>query len=141
MAQATTCESCQPLFRVQLKQLKRYSVKSLFLAALASVVEYQRWSRGHKARGQGQGPRTQAQVFSKKKEGLEFSSELKKQVFKIFFQAKKVFKNFFRRFPLEENKKRSLQIFCEVSGTFQQNFNGSKNSAALEPRTGQFSKT
>ena len=27
--------------------------------------KYQRWSRGHKARGQGQGPRTQPQVFSK----------------------------------------------------------------------------
>ena len=75
----------------------------------------QMWSRGHKtqgqghkknsslstalpktdpldakdrtARGQGQEPRTQAQVFSKKK------------VFKIFFQEiskKEVFKNFFR---------------------------------------------
>ena len=82
---------------------------------------FQRWSRGHKARGQGQrhtknptlrpttalpradpleakdrnargqgqGPRTQAQVLSKKK-----------KVFKNFFQAfsktkKRVFKNFF----------------------------------------------
>ena len=27
----------------------------------------QRWSRGRKARGQGRGPRTQTQVFSKKK--------------------------------------------------------------------------
>ena len=82
------------------------------------------------SRGQGLGPRTQAQVFSKKK------------VFKNYFQAKKVFKTFFcRRFPLEESKKRSSQIFCEVSGAFQQNFNGSKNSAVLEPRTGQFSRT
>ena len=37
--------------------------------------------------------------------------------------------------------KRFLQIFREVSGVFQQNFNGSKNSAVLEPRTGQFSRT
>ena len=46
-------------------------------------------------------------MFSKKK-GFQksFSSNLKKKVFKNFFQAKKVFKNFFfRRFPLEENKK------------------------------------
>ena len=29
----------------------------------------------------------------------------------------------------------------KVSGVFQQNFNGSKNSAVLEPRTEQFSRT
>ena len=38
-------------------------------------------------------------------------------------------------------QKRYLQTFREVSGVFQQNFNGSKNSAVLEPRTGQFSRT
>ena len=38
-------------------------------------------------------------------------------------------------------QKRSSQIFREVSGVFQRNFNGSKNSAVLEPRTGQFSRT
>ena len=38
-------------------------------------------------------------------------------------------------------QKRYLQIFREVSGDFQQNFNNSKNSAVLEPRTGQFSRT
>ena len=39
------------------------------------------------SRGQGQGPRTQMQVFSTKKKGLEkfFSDDLKKKVFKIFF--------------------------------------------------------
>ena len=38
-------------------------------------------------------------------------------------------------------QKRCSQIFREVSGIFQRNFNCSKNSAALEPRTGQFSRT
>ena len=57
-------------------------------------------------------PRTQAQVFSKKK----------------------VFKNFFHAFS---GKKRLLKFF---SGDLQ-NFNNSKNSAVLEPRTGQFSRT
>ena len=38
-------------------------------------------------------------------------------------------------------KKRSLQIFQQVSGVFLHNFNGSKNSAVLEPRTGEFSRT
>ena len=60
----------------------------------------------------GQGPRTQAQVFSKK----ERSS-----------------KKFFRRSP----KKRSSKFF---SGNLQ-NFNNSKNAAVLEPTTGQFSRT
>ena len=88
-----------------------------------------------KFRGQGQTllrPRTKdtgASVFQKK--GLQ----------KFFSGEKGLQKIFFRRFPLEENKKRSSQIFCEVSGAFQQNFNGSKNSAVLEPRTGQFSRT
>ena len=108
---------------------------------------YQRWSRGHKARGQGQGhkknprprprtafprtdtleakdrnargqgqgPRTQAQVLSKKK---------KKKVFTKIFQA-------------ISTKKRFLKNFS----TAPQNFNNSKNSAVLEPRTGQFSRT
>ena len=101
---------------------------------------WQRWSRGHKARGQGQGhkknprprpstvfprtdpleakdrnargqsqgPRTQAQVFSKKK------------VFKIFFRRstkKKVFKNFFQAFS---NKKRLLKFLLRRSTKFQQ---------------------
>ena len=67
------------------------------------------------SRGQGQAPRTQTQVFSKKK------------VFKIFFQAIKVFKNFFSGdLYLRKPKKRSLQIFRKVSGVFQRNFNGSK---------------
>ena len=38
-------------------------------------------------------------------------------------------------------QKRCSQIFCEVSGVFQRNFNCSKNTAVLEPRTGQFSRT
>ena len=56
-------------------------------------------------------------------------------------QKKGLQKFFFRRSPLEENKKRSSQSFREVSGVFQQNFNGSTNSAVLEPKTEQFSMT
>ena len=43
--------------------------------------------------------------------------------------------------PKWGKQNRCLQIFREVSGVFQRNFNCSKNSAALEPRTGQFSRT
>ena len=60
-------------------------------------------------------PRTQAQVLSKKK---------KKKVFTKIFQAISTKK----RFP--KNFSSALQ-----------NFNNSKNSAVLEPRTGQFSRT
>ena len=38
-------------------------------------------------------------------------------------------------------QKRFSQIFRKASGVFQLDFNGSKNSAVLEPRTGQFSRT
>ena len=75
----------------------------------------------------GQGPRTQTQVFSKKK-GLQnfFSGDLKKSLQKFFSGEKGLQKISFRRSLLEETKKRSLQIFRKVSGVFQRNFNGSK---------------
>ena len=63
-------------------------------------------------RGQGQGHRRKC--FPKKRSS------------KIFFRRKRSPKIFFSRSLLEETKKRSLQIFCEVSGVIQQNFNGSK---------------
>ena len=63
----------------------------------------------------GQGPRTQTQVFSKKK-----------KVFKNFFRRKRSSKNFFQAIYTRGNQKRSLQIFRKVSGVFHRNFNGSK---------------
>ena len=121
----------------------------------------QRWSRGHKARGQGQGhkknprprprtafprtdtleakdrnargqgqgPRTQAQVLSKKKKGLHknFSGDLQKI-------KKKVFTKIFLAIPTKDR-------FPKNFSSAPQNFNNSKNSAVLEPRTGQFSRT
>ena len=82
---------------------------------------------GRPSRGQGQEcsrprPRTQAQVFSKKK------------VLKNFFQAiskKNVFKIFFLAFS---SKKRLLKFFFRRSTNFQQ----FKKSAVLEPRTANF---
>ena len=70
-------------------------------------------AKDRNARGQGQGPRTQAQVLSKKK-----------KVFTKIFQA-------------ISTKKRFLKNFSSNT----QNFNNSKNTAVLEPRTGQFSRT
>ena len=124
----------------------------------------QRWSRGHKARGQGQAhkkisrPRTEPLEAKAKLQGHRRKCSPKKKIFKKLFQAiskkkglKKFFsgeiglqKIFFRRSPREENRKQkkvTKKFFREVSGVFQQNFNGSKNSAVLEPRTGQFLRT
>ena len=117
----------------------------LFFKLLSLVAEVELRTQGSRPRtlknseakakdrpSRGQGPRTQAQVFSKnKKKGLQ----------KFFSSDKGLQKFFFMPSPLGENKKRSSQIFCKVSGVFQRNFNGSRNSAVLERRTGQFSRT
>ena len=113
------------------KKKKSYLSKLNYCKLLCT---YQRWSRGHKAkdtkkfRGQGHGPRTQTQVFSKKKVLQKFFQMIsKKKGLQKFFQVKKVFKKFFSGdLYLKKPKKRSLVIFHKVSGIFQQNFNGSK---------------
>ena len=101
----------------------------------------QRWSRGHKARGQGQGhkkfrgkgqtlsrprPRTKdtgASVLQKKRYSKKIFKRSQKKSSKIFFRQKRFSKKFFSGdFHLRKTKKRLSQIFCEVSGAFQQNF-------------------
>ena len=74
------------------------------------------------ARGQGQGPRTQAQVLSKKK----------KNVFRKIFQAisKKKFSGDLQK-----------PVFQKIFSGALQTFNYSKNTAVLGPRTRQFSRT
>ena len=131
------------MFRFQKLALQNLKIGKLSLSLVTSNSQEQRWSRGHKARGQrhkknprprprtafsrtdtleakdrnarGQGPRTQAQVLSEKKQ---------KKVFSKNFQA-------------ISTKKRFPKNFSSAP----QNFNNSKNSAVLEPRTGQFSRT
>ena len=79
----------------------------------------QRWSQGHKARGEGQRQKKfrdqgQGQTLSSprpKTKNTGASVLQKKRSSKIFFRQKSSSKIFFRRFPLEENKKRSSQIF------------------------------
>ena len=84
-----------------------------------------------KAKDQGH----KAQVLSKKKK--------KKKVFTKMFQAiskkkkKKKKKVFTKIFQAISTKKRFPKNFS----TAPQNFNFSKNTAVLEPRTGQFSRT
>ena len=86
-------------------------------------------SEDRHSRGQGQEcsrPRTQAQVLSKKKKGLHknFCDLQKKKGLTKIFQA-------------ISTKKRFPKNFSSAP----QNFNNSKNTAVLEPRTGQFSRT
>ena len=85
-------------------------------------------SEDRHSRGQGQEcsrPRTQAQVLSKKKRFSQkfFRRSPKKKVFRKIFQA-------------ISTKKRFPKNFSSAP----QNFNNSKNTAVLEPRTGQFSR-
>ena len=143
------------------------------------MVRYQRWSRGHKAQGQGHKkisrPRTDPlgakdtdasdvlkkkvlkiffQAISKKrsskfffrrsqKKDLQkfFSGDLKKKIFKNFFQAKKIFKRFFSGdLYLRKPKKKEFADFPQGFWRFPTKFLRFKNSAVLEPRTGQFSR-
>ena len=69
---------------------------------------------------QSQEPRTQTQAFSKKK-GLQ--------------------KFFFRRSLFEETKKKVFADFPHGFWRFPTKFQRFKNSAVLEPRTGQFPRT
>ena len=72
-------------------------------------------------------------------------SVFKKKVFKNFFQAiskKKVFKIFFSGdLYLRKPKKEVFEDFPQGFWHFVTKFQRFKNSAVLEPRTGQFSRT
>ena len=90
-------------------------------------------SEDRHSRGQGEEcsrPRTQAQVLSKKKKKVlhkNFSVDLQKQKKRVFTKT----------FQAISTKKRFPKNFSSAP----QNFYNSKNSAVLEPRTGQFSRT
>ena len=83
------------------------------------------------AKAKDQGHKAQVLSKKKKKKGLHknFSGDLKKKK-----KKKKVFAKIFQAIS---TKKRFPKNFS----TAPQNFNFPKNSAVLEPRTGQFSRT
>ena len=78
------------------------------------------------ARGGFEDTKLEAKDRPSRGQGHRRKCSPKKKVFKIFFRRKRSSKIFFGRSLLEETKKRSLQIFREVSGVFQRNFNRSK---------------
>ena len=92
-----------------------------------------------KAKDQGHRRKCSSKKKRKKRSSKFFFRRSQKKGLEKIFSGRKEF--FFRQSPIEENKKRSSQICREVSGVFLQNYNSSKNSAVLEQRTGQFSRT
>ena len=103
-----------------------------------------------KIRGQGQGqpfrgqtllrPRTGMLEAKAKDQGHKRKCSPKKKVFTKIFQAiskKKEKKVFTKIFQAISTKK----CFRKNFSSAPQNFNNSKTSAILEPRTGQFSRT
>ena len=103
-----------------------------------TLISYQRWSRGRKARGQGQEhkkknprPRSRPRTAFPRTDPLEAKDRnawRPRTEVQMFSKQKRSSRKIFRR---------SQKFF---SGEIQ-NFNNSKNSAVLEPRTRQFSST
>ena len=84
------------------------------------------------SRGQGQGQRRESSPKQKQKRSSNFfSGDLRKKSLKIFF----------RRSLLEETKKKVFADFPQGFWRFPTKFQRFKNSAVLEPRIGQFSRT
>ena len=107
----------------------------------------QKWSRGHKARGQGQGhkknprprPRTafpRTDTLEAKDRNVRGQSQEPRTQAQVLSKVKKKTNVFTKIFQAISTKKRFPKTFSSAP----QNFNNSKNSAVLEPRTGQFSK-
>ena len=114
-------------------KLSRITIVTSYCITVKYIIIYQRWSRGHKARGQGQGqpfrgqtlsrPRTEMLEAKAKDQGHKRKcSPKKKKVFTKIFQAistKKRFPKNFSSTPQNFNKKIVLS-----SSRGQANFRG-----------------
>ena len=89
-----------------------------------------------KIRGQGQGQPFRGQTLSRPRTG-KLEAKAKDQGHKRKCSPKKKKKVFTKLFQAISLKKRFLKNFSSDT----QKFNNSKNTAVLEPRTGQFSRT
>ena len=88
-----------------------------------------------KIRGQGQGQPFRGQALSRPRTGM-LEAKAKDQGHKRKYSPKK--KGLRKNFSGDLQKKRGLHKHFSSA---PQNFNNSKNTAVLEPRTGQFSRT
>ena len=111
-----------------------------------------------RGQGQGQGQPFRGQTLSRPRTGM-LEAKAKDQGHKAQVLSKKKKKKrssqkFFRRSPKKKKKKKKKKVFTKIFqaistkkrfpknfSTAPQNFNFPKNSAVLEPRTGQFSRT
>ena len=105
-----------------------------------------------KIRGQGQGQPFRGQTLSRPRTGM-LEAKAKDQGHKAQVLSKKkkkkgLHKNFSGDLQKKKKKKKGLhqaistkKRFPKIFSTAPQNFNFPKNSAVLEPRTGQFSRT
>ena len=96
--------------------------------------------RNKKVRGQGQEHSFRGQTLSRPRTGM-LEAKAKDQGHRRECSPKKSLQESFSGDLQKRKTKRSSQIFRKVSGVFQQNFNGSKNSALIESRAGLFSRT
>ena len=124
--------SCPPFFEeVMLILFTRGGVEDTRLEAKAKDTK--------KIRGQGQGQPFRGQTLSRPRTGmLEAKAKDQGHKAKVLSKKKKKKKKVFTKiFQAISTKKRFPKNFS----TAPQNFNFAKNSAVLEPRTGQFSRT
>ena len=136
--------SCKLLMRFKCWEvISRGGVEDTRLEAKAKVKDTK------KIRGQGQGQPFRGQTLSRPRTGM-LKAKANDQGHKRKCSPKKrPSQKFFRRSP-KKKKKVFTKIFLAISpkkrflknfSTAPQNFNNSKNTAVLEPRTGQFSRT
>ena len=105
--------------------------------------------------GQGQGQPFRGQTLSRPRTGmLEAKDQGHKGKCSPKNKKKRSSQKFFRRSPKKKKKKKKKKLFTKIFQAIStkkrfpkyfsrapQNFNNSKNTAVLEPRTGQFSRT
>ena len=108
-----------------------------------------------RGQGQGQGQPFRGQTLSRPRTGM-LEAKAKDQGHKAQVLSKKKKKGLHKNFSgdLQKKKKKKKKVFTKIFqaistkkrfpknfSTAPQNFNFPKNSAVLEPRTGQFSRT
>ena len=93
------------------------------------------------AKAKDQGHRRKCTQKKKRSSKIFFRRAKKKRFSKIFSGKKGLQNFFFRRSLIEETKKKVFADFPQDFWRFPTKFQRFKNSAVLEPRTGQFSGT
>ena len=115
-----------------IKLISRGGVEDTRLEAKAKAKD----TKKIRGQGQGQGQPFQGQTLSRPRTGM-LEAKAKDQGHKAQVLSKKKKKKVFTKiFQAISTKKRFPKNFSSAS----QNFNIPKNSAVLEPRTGQFSR-